>query len=207
MKPLGHVICLCACAAMSLAAGGAAAKGQRHQQRPPQIQSPLHIAGAPAPRPPSSAESAAYAGPNPTGLQSAFPAGLPPPGAGYREGVPPLQGRPGHGRPDGFPDRGQDGIRDGIQDGVYRGAYSATPAAYGGGGYAAAAPPRLSAGSGHGYAAVDIARSFIQADRNRDGELTRGEAQRLAIAPYSFEEMDRNFDGVISRFEYEDATR
>jgi hypothetical protein len=60
---------------------------------------------------------------------------------------------------------------------------------------------------GAGYSAVDIARSFINADRNRDGELTRGEAGRLSIAMSSFEEMDRNYDGVISRGEYEDGLR
>ena len=54
---------------------------------------------------------------------------------------------------------------------------------------------------------MDLARSFIEADTNRDGDVTRAEARRLAIMPMSFEEMDRNFDGVISRFEYDDATR
>ena len=62
-------------------------------------------------------------------------------------------------------------------------------------------------GGGTRYSSVDLARSFIEADSNRDGELTRAEAGRLVIAPYSFEEMDRNRDGVISRFEYDDATR
>lgn len=57
------------------------------------------------------------------------------------------------------------------------------------------------------WSTVDIARSFLLADTNRDGELTRAEAQRLSIAPYSFDEMDWNHDGILSRFEYEDATR
>jgi hypothetical protein len=57
------------------------------------------------------------------------------------------------------------------------------------------------------YSAAELARSFIQADTNRDGELTREEARRLAIRPYSFEDMDVNRDGVISRFEYDEATR
>lgn len=66
----------------------------------------------------------------------------------------------------------------------------------------------MGAGPSRGpWSSVDIARSFILADTNRDGELTRAEAQRLTIAPYSFEEMDRNHDGILSRFEYEDATR
>ena len=62
-------------------------------------------------------------------------------------------------------------------------------------------------GGAGGYNATDLARSFFFADANHDGDLTRAEASRLSIAPLSFEQMDRNFDGVISRFEYEDATR
>ncbi len=58
---------------------------------------------------------------------------------------------------------------------------------------------------GPGFTAQQIAASFIGADLNRDGELTRAEAQRLTIAPYSFEEMDQNKDGVLSRAEYEAA--
>jgi hypothetical protein len=57
------------------------------------------------------------------------------------------------------------------------------------------------------YSAVQFAQSFLGADLNRDGELTRAEAQRLTIAPYSFEDMDRNHDGIITRFEYDDAVR
>jgi len=57
------------------------------------------------------------------------------------------------------------------------------------------------------YTALQIAQSFLGADANRDGELTRAEAQRLRIMPYSFEEMDRNHDGILSRFEYEDGVR
>jgi EF hand domain-containing protein len=60
----------------------------------------------------------------------------------------------------------------------------------------------------HGpYTALQIAQSFLGADANRDGELTRAEAQRLSIMPSSFEEMDRNHDGILSRFEYEDGVR
>lgn len=70
-----------------------------------------------------------------------------------------------------------------------------------------AGPPQFLPAGTTGYSAVDIARSFISADANRDGELTRSEARRLTIAGMSFEEMDRNFDGVVSRFEYEDGLR
>ncbi|QJW83279.1 hypothetical protein HK414_00515 [Ramlibacter terrae] len=54
---------------------------------------------------------------------------------------------------------------------------------------------------------VEVARNFINADSNRDGELTRAEASRMGFATMSFEEMDRDFDGVITRAEYGDATR
>jgi hypothetical protein len=55
--------------------------------------------------------------------------------------------------------------------------------------------------------ALQIAQSFLAADLNRDGELTRAEAQRLNLMPNSFEHMDRNYDGILSRFEYEDGVR
>jgi hypothetical protein len=64
----------------------------------------------------------------------------------------------------------------------------------------------LNMGAG-GFSATDLSRSWYFADANHDGDLTRAEAGRLSIAPLSFEQMDRNFDGVISRFEYDDATR
>jgi hypothetical protein len=57
------------------------------------------------------------------------------------------------------------------------------------------------------YTALQLAQSFRQADANLDGELTRAEAQRLSIMPFSFEEMDRNKDGILSRSEYEDGVR
>jgi hypothetical protein len=57
------------------------------------------------------------------------------------------------------------------------------------------------------YTAVQIARSFIMADANRDGELTRAEAAHLEIAPLSFEDMDANHDGILTRSEYENALR
>lgn len=51
----------------------------------------------------------------------------------------------------------------------------------------------------------DVARSFIGADANRDGELTRAEATRLTILPLTFEEMDANHDDRLTRSEYENA--
>jgi len=69
------------------------------------------------------------------------------------------------------------------------------------------AAPQATTASHGPYTALQIAQSFLGADANRDGELTRAEAQRLSIMPYSFEEMDRNHDGILSRFEYEDGVR
>jgi hypothetical protein len=77
-------------------------------------------------------------------------------------------------------------------------------AAYGGGATGGRPPMAVALGP---LTPLQIAQSFIGADLNRDGELTRAEAQRLTIAPYSFEEMDLNHDGILTRFEYEDAVR
>ena len=46
-------------------------------------------------------------------------------------------------------------------------------------------------------------QAFDAADGDGDGQLTRGEAQRLVIMPRKFEDMDENKDGVVSRAEYE----
>lgn len=62
------------------------------------------------------------------------------------------------------------------------------------------------AGTNGRYSEADIARSFLEADIDRNGELTRDEAARLATAPASFEAMDRDGNGVITRFEYQYAT-
>jgi len=53
------------------------------------------------------------------------------------------------------------------------------------------------------YSAVDIARAFLEADTNHDGQLTREEARHLAI-PVPFDELDQDHDGVLSRSEYDD---
>lgn len=60
-------------------------------------------------------------------------------------------------------------------------------------------------GNGSGYSAVDVARAFLAADANGDGELSRAEFGRITNPCMTFEEMDRNFDGVISRSEFDDA--
>lgn len=157
---------------------------------------PAHrsIRAVPQPAAPAPSAAAAPAGlpspiPNPAGLTSRFPAGLPPlAGAGRAtpaatdagpnpdSSVPPqtnVLGAPGYG-------------------GVMAGA---------------PAPAQAATARTGPYTALQAAQSFLAADGNRDGELTRAEAGRLTIAPYAFEEMDRNHDGILTRFEYEDALR
>jgi hypothetical protein len=55
------------------------------------------------------------------------------------------------------------------------------------------------------WTAPQIRQAFETADADSNGGLSRSEAQRLAIAPKTFEEMDLNKDGVVSRAEYEAA--
>ena len=71
---------------------------------------------------------------------------------------------------------------------------------------AAAAPvapaPSLPAGR---WTTAQVQQSFVLADANSDGQLSRAEAQRLAILPRPFEEMDADKDGSLAREEYEGA--
>ena len=133
--------------------------------------------------------------PNPAGLTSRFPAGLPSPlanPAGLPSPTVPNLASPA--TPAGAPP-------------IDAGAVPPT-SVMGGAGYGGPPTVRSSPGAGGGvFTALQIAQSFLGADANRDGELTRAEAQRLTIMPYSFEEMDRNRDGILTRFEYEDSVR
>ena len=92
----------------------------------------------------------------------------------------------------------------GVANPVNRDAAAAGATMGAGGG--ASTPRTVPSGAGP-YTALQLAQSFQGADSNRDGELSRAEAQRLTIMPTSFDEMDRNRDGVISRSEYEDGSR
>jgi hypothetical protein len=141
--------------------------------------------------------------PSPSGLTSAFPAGLPPTlphPSGLPDPTAPNIASPG--TPAGSPP-----IDAGIAVPPATNAMGAP--GYGGAAYgtaaSGAAPQGPVAGPAGPYTPLQIAQSFFNADVNHDGELTRAEYQRLAIKPYTFEEMDRNHDGVITRFEYEDA--
>ncbi|HWP11699.1 MAG TPA: hypothetical protein VNN06_07745 [Ramlibacter sp.] len=133
--------------------------------------------------------------PNPTGLTSQFPAGLPSP-------MPNPAGLPSPT----VPNLASPGTPAGSRP--IDAEVAPQTSVMGASGYGGGSAVRPSPGVGGGtYTALDIARSFIGADANRDGELTRAEAQRLTIMPYSFEEMDRNHDGILTRFEYEDGVR
>ena len=50
---------------------------------------------------------------------------------------------------------------------------------------------------------AQVRQSFLLADADGNGQLTRAEAQRLAILPRGFEELDANKDGLLAREEYE----
>lgn len=137
--------------------------------------------------------------PHPGGLTSQFPAGLPSP-------LPNPTGLPSPN----VPNLASPGTRPGsppIDLGTAQTQVQGMGAAgYGRGDGAPAVLPPSGVGNGP-YTALQIEQSFLGADANRDGELTRAEAQRLTIMPYSFEEMDRDHDGILTRSEYEDAVR
>lgn len=127
--------------------------------------------------------------PRPAGLTGQFPAGLPSPSP-FPAGVPPLGGPTATSTVTPAPALDTGGV-------------APAPVAMG----VAAAGAGRTVGAGRPYTPIELARSFLLADTNRDGELSRAEAQGLLIMPMGFDEMDSNHDGVISRFEYEDATR
>lgn len=52
------------------------------------------------------------------------------------------------------------------------------------------------------WSVAQVREAFQLADVNGDGQLTRGEAQRVAIMPRSFEDADLNKDGVLTLDEY-----
>jgi hypothetical protein len=178
--------------ALALCAGVLSSQAQTANRsvRPvPQRQAPVFAPGAVGPGAPLPTGLPSPL-PNPAGLTSQFPAGLPAPSAnppGLPAPADTAVATPAAGRPVGTD------------------ASAPQTTVLGAAGYGAPAGP-LPSGSGRGlYTALQIAQSFLAADANRDGELTRAEAQRLTIMPYTFEEMDRNHDGILTRSEYEDA--
>jgi hypothetical protein len=187
-----------ACAMALLASAVGTSQGQtssRSVRAVPQPAAPTVAPGVAGPGTPSPAGLTSPL-PSPAGLTSQFPAGLPSP-------LPNPAGLPSPA----IPNLSSPGTAAGspLVDATVAPQTSVLGAAgYGGAAAARQAPGVAAAGP---YTALQVAQSFIGADANRDGELTRAEAQRLTIMPYSFEEMDRNHDGILTRFEYEDAVR
>ncbi len=158
---------------------------------------------------PSASTRSAQAAPNPAGLRPMFPAGISS-GSGALVSTDPIASRAAP-----LPATSTTGttttttlggsLGPQLTPGEVTTAAAATQVL--GAGPTVPGPTQNINGGAGGYNATDLARSFFFADANHDGDLTHAEASRLSIAPLSFEQMDRNFDGVISRFEYEDATR
>lgn len=173
---------------------------------------------------PSAAARAAQAAPNPAGLRPPVPAGLtsgsgaavatdpvaasaPVAGLGAPNAttglIPPGTVAPGVAVPQGVETTGP-GLATVPGDAIDTRVLGAGVAP----GYGFVRGPQQTVPTGAlGINAVELARAFLGADRNGDGELSRSEAQRLSLGGLSFEEMDRDFDGVISRGEFEDGLR
>lgn len=154
--------------------------------------------------------------PFPGGLSSRFPAGLPSPSP-FPAGMPPVASptlaSPGTPAPGTMVTPPADGtvfmpaIGTGTTaNGNGYAAAAAANAAMGAAGTGPSGAQRTPSGPGP-YTPLQLAQSFLLADTNQDGQLTRAEAQRLSIMPMAFDEMDSNHDGVISRSEYENSTR
>lgn len=186
-----------------------------------------------APTAPSASVRAAQAAPNPAGLRSPMPAGLTAgsgagvagdpgiagnavprgnvtglgPGAGvhgiHTPGFGPNNGLRNGRRGNGF----HNGFTSNVADAIGNAAPDTTVLGAGAAGAMTRGPSQSAALGSSGLNPVEVARNFIDADANRDGELTRSEASRLGFASMSFEDMDRNFDGIITRGEYDDAMR
>jgi|JI10StandDraft_1071094.scaffolds.fasta_scaffold347101_3 hypothetical protein len=68
-------------------------------------------------------------------------------------------------------------------------------------------PPSVTAPAPTGWSAQQVAAAFLGADTNRDGNLTRAEAQTITAVRLNFEELDANKDGMLSRSEFENGVR
>lgn len=149
------------------------------------------VAPSTAPKPSPSAV-AAHGLPNPAGLRPVVPAGLTSGSGGAVSSDPNIA--------DSSAITGVGSTEPG-SDAENAAATATTTMGAGG----SRGPAQYLGSGGPGFSAIDIARSFISADGNRDGELSEAEARRLSILMLSFQEMDRNFDGRVSRGEYEDS--
>lgn len=140
------------------------------------------------------AGSVTFGLPNPSGLSSPTAAGLAPPTAPSLT-PPDTPNLSSPGTPPGSP--------------VVDAGIAQLPTPSGGAGYGALARTNVlgaSAAARGPLTAVEVARAFLDADTNRDGELSRAEAERAGLSA-SFDDLDRNRDGVLSRSEFEDAFR
>lgn len=161
---------------------------------------------------PSANARAAQSAPSPAGLRPIFPAGISS-GSGAAVSRDPIAASTSPISPFGSPVTNIGAVdTTGTSTPLTPelpnfGAVNTTVLGGSGAGNTVRGPGQRIAGGAGGFSAVDQARSFIFADANRDGELTRAEAGRLSIMTMGFEEMDRNFDGVITRFEYDDSLR
>lgn len=203
--PLPSRTCAVALAAMLALT---AAHAQNRSSRP-------GVSSTPQARPAATAQSPAARStqgmPNPAGLSSPFPAGISSGSGAAVANDPVAANNPAAGGINTAPGNG--GFNTGPTTGVnivpgtvdtMTGGLPNT-AVLGAGG--ARGPSQYTGSGGSGFTALDIARSFFNADGNKDGDLSRGEASRLSLSMMTFEEMDRNFDGQISRSEYEDSLR
>ena len=137
---------------------------------------------------------ATFATPSPSGLTPPMPASLTPP-------MPPslnLPGPPNISAPGVAP--GSPPIDAGVAQPLAPSGVAVVTVPYARGSANAMGFGRVPGGR---YSAVDIARAFLDADINHDGDLSRDEAMRLEI-PVPFDALDRNHDGVLTRFEYDD---
>jgi hypothetical protein len=161
------------------------------------------------PQPAAPANAATLGLPRPAGLPSRFPAGLPETGimgsSGTPLGTPPASTNTiSPGGTVTVPDTGSTaGSTPTPNPTVTGNGTNAGGVTYLG----AAAPQGPVSGPAGNFTPLQVAQSFLGADANHDGELTRGEFQYLTIKPYAFEEMDADHDGVVSRSEYETAVR
>jgi hypothetical protein len=162
------------------------------------------------PQPAAPANAGTLGLPKPAGLPSQFPAGLPETGvmgsSGTPIGVAPASTNTN--APGGtvtLPDTSGTTTTGGtgtVPTTTSAGVNPAGVAAMGAG-----APQGPVSGPAGVYTPLQIAQSFLGADANHDGDLTRAEFQHLTIRPYTFEEMDADHDGIVTRSEYENAVR
>jgi hypothetical protein len=64
-------------------------------------------------------------------------------------------------------------------------------------------PPAATGAPAPRWSPAQVQQAFQRADSNADGQLTRAEAQQLAILPRSFEDLDANKDGILTLPEYQ----